>query len=73
MPRLSSASWDLAPNTRKLSMNKHQVNGVAKGALGKFQAHAGKTTGNSAQVAKGTFKQAEGRLQKAYGDLKAAL
>ncbi|ROZ61814.1 CsbD family protein [Ramlibacter sp. WS9] len=54
-------------------MNKHQVNGVAKGALGKFQTHVGKTTGNGAQVARGTMKQAEGRLQKAYGDLKAAL
>ncbi len=71
MPRLCSAFWVLKP--RKLTMNKHQVNGTAKGALGKFQTHAGKTTGNKAQVARGTLKQAEGRLQKAYGDLKAAL
>ena len=50
-------------------MNIDQVNGVAKGALGKFQTHAGTTPGSSAQVAKGTLKQAEGRLQKAYGVL----
>jgi uncharacterized protein YjbJ (UPF0337 family) len=54
-------------------MNKDQVNGAVKGALGRVQEHGGKTIGSSAQQAKGLLRQAEGRLQKACGDVKAAL
>ena len=54
-------------------MNKDQVNGAIKGAVGKAQAHAGKTVGSDKQEAKGLAKQGQGRLHKAYGDLKAAL
>jgi uncharacterized protein YjbJ (UPF0337 family) len=54
-------------------MNKDQVNGTVKGALGRVQEHAGKTIGSSAQQAKGLLKQAAGRLQKASGNVRAAL
>ena len=54
-------------------MNKDQVNGAIKGALGKAQVRAGRAMGRNNQEAKGLLTQAEGRMQKAYGDLKAAL
>lgn len=54
-------------------MNKDQVKGALKGALGKVQEHAGKTAGSREQEAKGLATQAEARLQKAYGDVKQAL
>ncbi|MDB5873583.1 MAG: ral stress protein CsbD [Ramlibacter sp.] len=54
-------------------MNRNQVNGAIKDALGRVQEHAGKTMGNSEQEAKGLARQGQGRLQKAYGDLKEAL
>ena len=38
-----------------------------------MQETAGEAIGSSDQRAKGAVKQAEGRLQKAYGDVKAAL
>jgi uncharacterized protein YjbJ (UPF0337 family) len=54
-------------------MNKDQVKGVGKDALGKVQEAAGQLTGNREQEAKGLVKQAEGKVQKAYGDAKGAL
>lgn len=54
-------------------MNKDQVKGTLKGALGRVQEHAGKTIGSSEQQAKGLARQGEGRMQRAYGHLKAAL
>jgi uncharacterized protein YjbJ (UPF0337 family) len=54
-------------------MNKDQVKGAGKDALGKVQEAAGQLTGNREQEAKGLVKQAEGKVQKAYGDAKDAL
>jgi uncharacterized protein YjbJ (UPF0337 family) len=54
-------------------MNKDQVEGTLKGVQGNVQEQAGKTVGSGTQQAKGLAKQAEARLQKAYGDVKAAL
>jgi len=54
-------------------MNKDQVNGAAKRALGTAQERAGKISGNASQEAKGLARQAEAKMQKAYGDLKEAL
>jgi uncharacterized protein YjbJ (UPF0337 family) len=54
-------------------MNKHQVKGAVKDALGRLQEHAGKTIGSPAQEAKGIARQGQGRLQKAYGNVKEAL
>jgi uncharacterized protein YjbJ (UPF0337 family) len=54
-------------------MNKHQFKGAAKGALGTAQERAGKIIGSAGQEARGLARQAEAKLQKAYGDLKQAL
>ena len=54
-------------------MNKDQLKGTLKGAQGTAQAQAGKSTGSTDQQAQGLVKQAEARLQKAYGDMKEAL
>ena len=54
-------------------MNKDQVKGTVKDAIGKVQEKTGEVTGSTEQEAKGLIKQAEGRLQKATGDVKEAL
>ena len=54
-------------------MNKDQVEGTIKDAIGKVQEKSGAVTGSTEQEAKGLIKQAEGKLQKATGDVKAAL
>ena len=54
-------------------MNRDEVKGTLNDALGKVQEHAGKTIGSNQQQAKGLLRQSEGRMQKAYGHLKAAL
>ena len=54
-------------------MNKDQVEGTVKDTIGKAQEKAGAVTGSTDQEAKGLIKQAEGKLQKATGDVKEAL
>jgi uncharacterized protein YjbJ (UPF0337 family) len=54
-------------------MNKHQINGTLKSALGRLQEHAGKTVGSAGQESRGIVRQHEGRLQRAYGNVKEAL
>ncbi len=54
-------------------MNKDQVKGSTKEAVGKVQEKAGKLVGNEDQQAKGLVKQVEGNVQKNYGDSKEAL
>ncbi|MEO7392073.1 MAG: CsbD family protein [Ramlibacter sp.] len=54
-------------------MNKHQLIGATKGALGAAQQPAGKSLGSTSQKAKGLAKKAEVRMQEAYGNLKEAL
>ena len=54
-------------------MNKDQVKGATKDAVGKVQEAACKLVGNKEQQAKGMLKQAEGEAQKAYGDTKEVL
>jgi len=54
-------------------MNKHQINGAVKNALGRLQEHAGKTVGSTGQESKGVARQGAGRLQRAYGNVKEAL
>jgi uncharacterized protein YjbJ (UPF0337 family) len=51
-------------------MNKDQIKGSLKDASGKVQAATGKALGNPEQQRKGLQKQAEGRTQKAVGDVK---
>lgn len=54
-------------------MNKHQIKGAVKNAMGRLQEHAGKTVGSASQESKGLARQSEGRLQRAYGNVKEAL
>ena len=54
-------------------MNKDQTRGSIKEQIGKVQEKTGDIFGSDEQRARGLQKQAEGRLQKAYGDVKAAL
>jgi uncharacterized protein YjbJ (UPF0337 family) len=52
-------------------MNKDQVKGAHKDAVGHEQETTGKVVGNTAQQVKGINKQVEGHTQKAVGDVKA--
>lgn len=54
-------------------MNKDQAQGSIKQQIGKAQEMTGKVIGSANQEAKGVVKRTEGSLQKAYGDVKAAL
>jgi len=54
-------------------MNKDQVDSALKGAQGKVEEKVGNAVGNPTLESKGLVKQAEDRLQKAYGDVKEAL
>lgn len=54
-------------------MNKDQVKGGVKDAVGKTQRKIGEATGSSEHQLKGAGKQAEGKTQKAYGDTKEAV
>ncbi|MDB5777270.1 MAG: CsbD-like protein [Herbaspirillum sp.] len=54
-------------------MNKDQVKGAAKEAVGNVQQKAGEITGSTTQQAKGAEKRAEGHVQKGYGDAKESV
>jgi uncharacterized protein YjbJ (UPF0337 family) len=54
-------------------MNKDQVKGAVKEAVGSMQKKAGAVTGNTNQQIKGAVKQAEGNVQKNYGNVKQAV
>jgi uncharacterized protein YjbJ (UPF0337 family) len=60
------------PIIEEFIMNKDQVKGAAKDIGGKIQEEAGKLVGSKEQEAKGLRHQAEGKVQKSVGDLKAA-
>lgn len=53
-------------------MNKDQAKGHVKDLAGKVQRKAGELTDNQEQEAKGLKNQAEGKVQKGYGDAKNA-
>ena len=54
-------------------MNKDQVKGAAKDAVGKVQKEAGKLVGSKEQQIKGLSKQITGKAQKGVGDVKQAV
>ncbi len=54
-------------------MNKDQAKGSIKDAASRVQRAVGKATGNGTQQVSGLAKQAEGKAQKAVGDIKQAL
>lgn len=51
-------------------MNKDQVKGALKDAVGKVQQKTGEVIGSTEQEAKGLAKQVEGKAQKTVGDVK---
>ncbi|MEN3297239.1 MAG: hypothetical protein V7642_6492 [Burkholderiales bacterium] len=51
-------------------MNKDQVKGATKEAVGKVQEKAGRLVGSPEQEAKGIGKQVAGNVQKNVGDAK---
>lgn len=51
-------------------MNKNQVKGAAKHAVGKAQESIGKMTGSKKQQAKGLAKQVAGKMEKGAGDIR---
>ncbi len=53
-----------------VTINKDQVKGAAKDAVGKVQEEVGKLVGSNEQQTEGLKKQVEGKLQKGVGDLK---
>ena len=53
-------------------MNKEQVEGSARKAMGSAKETAGKVTGNTRLRAEGVADKAAGAAKKAYGDVKDA-
>lgn len=51
-------------------MNKDQVEGKVKDVAGRAERQVGEWTGSEEKQAHGTMKQAEGKVQKAWGDAK---
>jgi uncharacterized protein YjbJ (UPF0337 family) len=51
-------------------VNRDQVKGRMKEAMGRVQEKAGKAGGSMKQQAKGLMKQASGKVQKAVGDFR---
>lgn len=54
-------------------MNKDQVKGAVKDAVGKVQEKTGEVIDSPEQQSKGIKKQVEGQVQKNYGDAKEAV
>ena len=54
-------------------MNKNQVKGVAKEAVGKVQEQAGKLVGSKKQQIKGLAKQISGKVQQGVGDVEQSV
>ena len=53
-------------------MNKDNLTGKAKDIAGRAERQVGEWTGDEKSQADGVGKQAEGKVQKAWGDLKDA-
>jgi uncharacterized protein YjbJ (UPF0337 family) len=54
-------------------VNKDQVKGKAKDIAGRVERQAGEWTGDDEAQVRGAAKQAEGKLQKAWGDAKESV
>ena len=53
-------------------MNKDQVKGKVKDVAGRIERQAGEWTGDKEKQVHGALKQAEGKVQNAWGDAKDA-
>jgi len=51
-------------------MNKDQIKGAARAAVGKLEKKVGKATSNGTLAVKGAVREVAGKAQKAYGDVK---
>ena len=51
-------------------MDKDQIKGKAKDIAGRIERQAGEWTGDKKSQAEGLEKQVEGKVQKAWGDVK---
>ena len=51
-------------------MNKDQVKGRAKEAIGKAEKRLGRSTRDADAEVRGSAREAEGKLQKTFGDAK---
>ena len=51
-------------------MHKDTIKGAAKDAAGAMKKHAGRATGDERMEAEGLADQAEGKIQKTFGDAK---
>lgn len=54
-------------------MNKDQVKGKVKDMAGRVERQAGEWTGDSEAQVRGAAKQAEGKVQNAWGNAKEAV
>jgi uncharacterized protein YjbJ (UPF0337 family) len=54
-------------------VNKDQVKGKVKDIAGRVERQTGEWTGDSEAQVKGAAKQAEGKVQSAWGDAKEAV
>jgi uncharacterized protein YjbJ (UPF0337 family) len=54
-------------------VNKDQVKGKVKDIAGRVERQTGEWTGDSEAQVRGAAKQAEGKVQKAWGDLKESV
>lgn len=53
-------------------MNKDKLKGKAKDIAGRIERQVGEWTGDAKEQAEGLGRQAEGKVQKAWGELKDA-
>src|SRR5580704_6024913 len=60
------------PNRGGNVMNKDQVEGKVKDVAGRVERQVGEWTGDKEAQAHGALKQAEGKVQNAWGDVKDA-
>jgi uncharacterized protein YjbJ (UPF0337 family) len=51
-------------------MNSDNIEGAARGVIGKAQETFGEVTGNSSQRAEGAARQVAGQAQEIYGDVR---
>jgi uncharacterized protein YjbJ (UPF0337 family) len=59
-------------NSKEMAMNKDQVEGKLKDVAGRAERQVGEWTGDEEKQGHGSMKQAEGKVQKAWGDVKDA-
>lgn len=62
--------WTTHPQAKAIQVNKIQMQSRVKDGVDQVQEETGKLVGRKVQEAKGLKNQAEGKTEKALGDLK---